>query len=272
MLLFVGNVAAAAAGVRTLETQLDYNRAWPGTLQPATPEADLMRRLYDNVATQRPFASIDIHNNTGLSPHYGCLNRLAAADLHLARLFSRTVVYFEKPLGVQSIAMARLCPAVTVECGAVGAHSATAHAVEFVEACLALSHFPEHAPQATDVDLLRTFAVVKVPPEASISVDGSDADIQLRTDIDHLNFSPLAAGTSFGSVNEQNGITLQVEANIDRGADGTVAEYFSHDGGDIRLIEPAIPAMLTRDINAIRLDCLGYLMHRIDMTGRRIED
>jgi hypothetical protein len=34
-------------------------------------------------------------------------------------LFSRTVVYFQQPFGVQSAALATICPAVAVECGRV---------------------------------------------------------------------------------------------------------------------------------------------------------
>jgi hypothetical protein len=34
----------------------------------------------------------------------------------LARLFSRPVVYFERPVGVQSAALAKICPAVTRPC------------------------------------------------------------------------------------------------------------------------------------------------------------
>ena len=30
------------------------------------------------------FASIDIHNNTGINPHYGVVNRLDHAVLHLS--------------------------------------------------------------------------------------------------------------------------------------------------------------------------------------------
>ncbi len=34
LLLFVGNLEAAKANVRTLPSQTDYNRVWPGTLHP----------------------------------------------------------------------------------------------------------------------------------------------------------------------------------------------------------------------------------------------
>jgi len=265
LLLFVGNVEAAAAGVRTLPGQLDFNRAWPGTLHPDAPEAVLMRQVVDYVAQRQPFASIDIHNNTGVNPHYACLNKLEPAYLHLARLFSRTVVHFEKPAGVQSWAMAEICPAVTVECGKAGDHSATAHAVEFIEACLGLSHFPDHAPVPADFDLLRTFAIVKTPPDASISFDGTEADFRFREDIDHLNFFELEPGSTFGTLGSNGVARLLVEAE----PDAPSPDYFDYADGKIRLTRQTVPAMLTRDVHAVRLDCLCYFMHRIDFDGRR---
>ena len=268
MILFVGNVVAAAAGVRTLDSQLDFNRAWPGTLSPDAPEAKLMRDVVDYVAVREPFASIDIHNNTGLNPHYACLNRLDARYLHLARLFSRTVVFFEQPVGVQSAAMAEICPAVTVECGKPGETSATEHAAQFVEACLALSHFPDQPLPDADFDLLRTFAVVRVPPEISISFDGAPADIRFRTDIDHLNFSEVLPGTPFADVPAGAGVPLEVAP----GTEAPVPDYFAETGGELRLVEPAIPSMLTRDVRAVRLDCLCYLMHRIGLDGKKLPD
>ena len=98
LLLFVGNVEAAKAKVRTLPHQTDYNRTWPGTPHAGAPEALLMQEVVDTVKRHAPFASIDIHNNTGSNPHYACVNSLEQPFLHLARLFSRTVVYFERPL------------------------------------------------------------------------------------------------------------------------------------------------------------------------------
>jgi succinylglutamate desuccinylase len=84
LLLFVGNVAAAAANVRTLPGQADYNRIWPGTPTPDIPEAHMARWVFDYAASRRPFASIDIHNNTGLNLHYACITRLAIYRLGAA--------------------------------------------------------------------------------------------------------------------------------------------------------------------------------------------
>lgn len=267
LILFVGNIAAANAGVRTLAWQRDYNRIWPGTLDDDAPEAQLMRQVIDVVAAARPFASIDIHNNTGHNPHYGCLNSLAEPFLHLARLFSRTVVYFEQPRGVQSAALSRICPAVTVECGRVGGEAGVAHAGDFLAAALSLSHFPEHPVPDGDIDLLQTFAIIRVPEAATFSFDAGMADFRFRADIDRLNFAELEPGTQFGRLGP--GTTRRLAMVPCTGLD-TVEEYFRYDGGEIQLARPAVPAMLTRDANAVRLDCLGYLMHRIGRDGRRI--
>lgn len=268
LIVLLGNLEAAAAGVRTLPGQIDYNRCWPGTPDPATPEARIMREVTEIVAAERPFASIDIHNNTGNNPHYACVNRLDEPFLHLARLFSHTVIYFEKPLGVQSAALAPYCPSITIECGRPGVPAGTAHAAELIEAALALSHFPEHPVPEGDVDILQTFAIVKVPEEASFSFDGTPADMLLRPDLDHLNFSELRPGAVFGRLGGGKRRRLVVAPGAEEGIGGDLGSYFVYEDDEIRLARPAVPAMLTLDPQAVRLDCLGYLMHRIGRDGR----
>ena len=267
LLLFVGNIAAAAQARRTLDNQMDFNRVWPGTEHTDAPEARLMREVMEYVSHRRPFASIDIHNNTGFNPHYGCVNRLSDPFLHLARLFSRTTVFFEEPVGVQSAAAASICPAVTIECGVPGAPSATEHAADFVQSALRLTHFPDHPPHLADIDLYRTFAVVKVPDNLSMSFDQSKADIEFRSDIDHLNFSELEAGALFAAYSGDSHVRL----NVAPATPEPIAAYFNYSDHEITLAQSTIPAMLTKSHRAIRQDCLCYLMHRIDFQGRRLE-
>lgn len=262
--IFIGNVQAAEHGVRTLPHQIDYNRVWPGTERMDCPEAALMRAVYDQVALRQPFASIDLHNNSGINPYYGCVASLASPFLYLARLFSRVVVFIERPLGVQSIAMGKLCPAVTVECGRIGNDEGVVHAAQFIDACLHLSHFPERPIAPQDVDLLHTVAVVKVPPALSISFDNSAADICFRHDLDRLNFSPIAAGTAIATTYANGAARLTVVSG-----DGAElnAPWFHYAGGQICFAQPVIPAMLTRDSAAVRADCLCYLMQPLSLSG-----
>jgi hypothetical protein len=257
--LFIGNVSAAAAGVRHLPGQPDYNRIWPGTEQPHSSEHDLMRQVWDIMAERGVFASIDIHNNTGCNPHYGCVNVIDNRYLHLATLFSRTVVYFVQPKGVQSIAMAELCPAVTLECGKVGERHGIDHAREYLDACLHLSSLPEHPVAPHDIDLFHTVAQVKVPEEVSFGFPPGQAEILLSPDLERYNFRELPRGTAFAQIRTERRPTLDV-----RDEDGRdVAErYFRLEDGEIRLATPIMPSMLTRNEAVIRQDCLCYLMER----------
>ena len=151
--LFIGNVAAAAHGVRRLPGQPDYNRVWPDGEPGHTAEHRLMAAVVQILRQRGVFASIDLHNNTGSNPHYACVNRLDNRFLHLATLFSRTVVYFLRPRGVQSLALAELCPAVTLECGKVGEASGVRHARDLVDAALHLAEIPDHPVAPQDIDL-----------------------------------------------------------------------------------------------------------------------
>lgn len=261
--LFIGNLDAARQGQRRLDGQPDYNRVWPGTPDTDLPEFRMMKQVVDDMAGRGVFASVDVHNNTGLNPHYACVNELADPFLHLATLFSRTVVYFVRPLGVQSAAFARLCPSVTVECGKAGSAGSAEHAASFLEACLNLSEFPAHPVPAQDVDLFHTVATVKVPDALSFGFGGHGLDIDFIPDLDHLNFMELDRGAVFGQT-RPGGQACLLAMNEDGRDVG--AHLFDCSGGRIRLRKPLMPAMLTRDERVIRQDCLCYLMERLHYT------
>jgi hypothetical protein len=252
-------VQAARYDLRRLEHEPDYNRVWPGTEQPDHPLRAMMATVVDEMRARAVFASVDIHNNTGLNPHYACVNRLEPTFLHLARLFSRTVVHFERPLGVQSAAFAPLCPAVTVECGKSGIVENADHAAEFVEACMHLSGIPDHPLSRHDLDLYHTVATVTVPDSVPFCVGPGDAEVCLRADLESLNFRDLDAGCPLARL-EGPGVKLQVWD--DRGRDVS-ASFLRVRNGVLELNRAATPAMLTTNERVIRQDCLGYLMERL---------
>lgn len=259
--LFVGNIGAAREGVRRLEGQLDYNRVWSADANSTAPEHRMMRKVVRIMAQRDVFASIDIHNNTGLNPHYACVNRLDDAFLHLATMFSRIVVYFTEPKGVQSEAFAQLCPAVTLECGKPGGAGGVEHAASYVEGILHLSGFPAHPVAHHDLDLFHTVAVVTIPDEISLSVGGGTADLSLIENIDHYNFRELESGTHLGTV--VPGCISPLHARNEAGKDIS-HEYFEVREGRLLTRRPLMPAMLTRDVQIIRQDCLCYLMERLE--------
>lgn len=259
--VFIGNIEAAREGVRRLEDQPDYNRVWSADADSMLPEHRLMRKVVRIMSQRGVFASIDVHNNTGLNPHYACVNRLDDAFLHLATLFSRIVVYFTEPKGVQSEAFAPLCPSVTLECGKPGGAGGAEHAASFIEAVLHLTAFPSHPVASHDLDLFHTVAIVKVADGVSLGVGDGSAELNLETDIDHFNFRELPPGTRLGVVALHCAMPLVA---VNEAGKDVAAEYFQIKDGALVTRRAAMPAMLTRDTRIIRQDCLCYLMERLE--------
>lgn len=254
--IFIGNVAAARLGVRHLEGQPDYNRVWG---QGNSPEHRMMAAVVETMRRRQVFASIDVHNNTGINPHYACINKLDARFIHMAMLFSRTLVYFITPDGVQSLAMSKVCPAVTIECGKPGQEYGTEHAREFIDAVMHLDHFPSHDPLPQDFDLYHTVAIVKIPEAIEFGFGPQQAPLNFPQDLDHLNFRELKARTPIASVSDAG---IRLHAWSEEGED-LAERYFENNGECIVTRLPVMPSMLTLNQEVIRQDCLCYLMERM---------
>lgn len=228
------------------------------------PEHRMMEAIVRDMQERDVFASVDVHNNTGLNPHYACINVPDHRFFHLATLFSRTVVYFTRPLGVQTLAFSPLCPSVTLECGRVGDEHGIEHAVDYLDACLHLSVHPEHDIAEHDIDLFHTIGIVKVNAATSFGFDGDAHELVFDNDIDHMNFRECAAGTRIGRLCSDSRDVLQVWDNDGR---NIAADVFDVEGGDICFSRTFMPSMLTLDERVIRQDCLCYLMERYSIPG-----
>ena len=258
--ILVGNVKAARYRKRKLQTQPDFNRVWSaGDL----PEHHMMQSILETMQQRGVFASIDIHNNNGINPHYACTNRLDPRYLGLAREFSRMVIYFVRPSGVQSLAFAKHCPAVTLECGQPGDEYGIQLATNFVDKVLNMKFIKPAANIHEDIDLYHTVGVVKIPDDVSISFNNEPADVRFINGIERLNFEEIPANTVLAKVNndiEKPMIVLDEEGN------DIFTDYFCIDADQLKTIASVMPAMLTDKIVFIRQDCFFYLMEKYDIS------
>lgn len=259
--IFLGNTQAAQFNLRHLDNQPDFNRIWPGTTLEPSVEQQWAAEIINIMRERKVFASIDVHNNTGLNPHYACINKLENDFLQLGALFGRLLVYFTHPKGTQSAAFAELCPSVTLECGRPGQRHGTEHAFEFLDSCLHLAELPAHAISKHDIDIYHTVAQVKVADKISFSFSDEMAHLQLDDDLDRLNFTEIAAGTAFGKITDTG---IPVVAKNDSGDDVT-AQFFKNENQQLVVTRPTMPSMLTLDEKVIRQDCLCYLMERVQL-------
>lgn len=257
--IFIGNPEAAAENMRRLERQVDFNRIWPGTHEDFLAEAHMMKNITDIMRDKNVFLSVDIHNNTGRNPHYGCINVLDKRYLALAGLFGNIVVYFTSPKGVQSAAFAELCPAVTLECGRSGQIDGIEHAVNYLETCLNLKQHPTHIPD--HINLFHTVARVTIPDGYSFGFS-DDATINLHPEIEMHNFVELQPGEVLATVEPESSAYLQA---FDESEREIGREFFEYTGNDIAIKKPVMPSMLTKDTTVIRQDCLCYLMEKISI-------
>lgn len=268
--IFVGNVDAAAAGVRYLPHQPDFNRVWPGSEMHETREHALMRCVVATLVERKVAACIDLHNNSGRNPYYACICSLNVEHLRLGALFSPTVLYFQRPKGVQTQAFAQFCPSITCECGAIGDPGGVQAAADLLEQALRLTTI-SNAPyaEATEIrhvgrdrplELFHTIATWRVAPWASLCfAESAQADVVLRPDLDRWNFTQLPAGEVLGAVapNWLNSVEVRDESGR-----LVTEEFFQSDGGKLRLTQSVLPSMLSCSVDAVRKDCVGYFMER----------
>jgi len=263
--ILVGNTQAAQHRLRRLDDQLDFNRCWPGGNYADSDMGKLFQQVFERVRTLAPIAALDFHNNTGLNPHYAAINRIQPEFLRLASRFSATVVYFTMPKGTQSLALSRICPSATLECGQAGDILGTDHCIGFLETCMNLDKIPASPLAADEVNLFHTVATVRVHDDVFFGFGHVPTEVAFRENLDVLNFQELPVGISLGEIN--GGAAQPLLAKDISGTDVT-DEYFRFDRGQIETIRKIMPSMLTLDRRVIQQDCLCYLMERIQFEDR----
>jgi succinylglutamate desuccinylase len=257
MLIFVGNVHAVEAGLRQLAGQSDFNRIWSGS---GTPEHDLAARVISEIRSVAPFAAIDIHNNTGSNPIYGCINKIEPEFVHLASLFSPTIVYFENPDTVISIALSKICPSLTIEAGKPGEAHGIERAFDLVVDALHLQKFRDHGTER-EVAVHKTVGRMVIEAGTRFSFSStSDATLALPPGMERWNFCPKPKGTIWAWITDRPKSPLRV---LGGGDVDITDQYFDLKDGVLRLKRPVTPSMITPDTQIIRSDCLGYLMEPV---------
>lgn len=261
MMIFVGNVKAAEVGARAIDGEPDFNRIWgPGD----TPEHALAAQVLAIARGRGVFASIDVHNNTGRNPVYGCINSLRPQDLHLAAAFAPKGVFYLNPPTTQSIAFSHLGPAITLECGQVGDAEGFAAATALIDHVLSLDELPHTPPKAGDLQLFETVGRVLVNSAAQIAFGPTTgAGLAFRSDLEDLNFQRVEEGAPWATVRAVEA-ALKV---VDEHDNDLTEAFFRQTGPHIALSQSVVPAMITSDTDIIRRDCLCYLMKPLDWTA-----
>lgn len=238
VLLFVGNVEAARAGLRTLPGRVDFNRVWDGGEGGDTPEVAIAEEVVSFAEAAKPRLAIDIHNNTGRNPPYAVLTRTDAPTLTTASAFADLALLATQPKGVQTSRFAKFCPSITIEVGMPNEPASTDRTVAFLRDLLS------GQIAATRLGSFHLFeTVARVTAGAGLAVVPCTQ---------RFNFRTAPAGVMLASSGELSAWT----------SDGSrVDDHFLRvqDGATV-LAKPTAIAMYTADVAAAQSDCLCYLL------------
>lgn len=257
LIIFVGNTLAAEKGLRHLPTQPDFNRIWA---EGEKPENELARKVIAYAKEQNLFANIDIHNNTGMNPYYGCVNKLEPEFIQLASIFSNKIVYFTEPHEVQSNAFASICPSVTIEAGQSGDLEGIDETYNFLEKVLHLEEL-EATFDSDDIGVFHTMARIRIHPETNVDFQNdieSSSDISFIKDLETKNFSYIPAGYHLGYIKNTDLLRVFDDHNND-----VTDKYVKVINNQLITNQMFIPSMFTKDITVMKSDCLGYVMEKL---------
>ncbi len=255
VILFIGNIEAASLGLRQVKGKVDYNRIWK---KGESAENKMAMDVIDYVKELKPFANIDIHNNTGANPFYACINKIENSFLQLASLFSKRVVYFTEPSEVQSMAFSNICPSVTIEAGQSGQDNSVEEVYTFIQNVLKQNSLCLDS-SSKGLTVFHTVARIKIDKFAKVDFhfENGSSDISFISDIESLNFKLISPGTKFAL--ESN----KVFKIVDNNQNDITDIFFRTQDKQLITAQGFIPSMLTKDIDIIKSDCLGYIMEKI---------
>lgn len=256
LIVFIANVRAAEADVRIMPGERDFNRLW--TLKGDGKEFDLARQVCQALRDARPFAVIDLHNNTGANPHYACIHDLNPDSRQLASLFSPRAIITHNPPSMFSNAFADIAPSITAECGQDGEAIGEEAAFRVVLDTLHLDHW--RGAEDQDLSVYEVTGRLEVDPDARVVfTHDTDGDLELPPNLEHWNFFDRPKGSTFA-----RHLSGRPALRVFDDHHGEITDQFlDEQDGRLILKKTVTPVMLTTNERAFRDDCLGYFMREI---------
>jgi len=255
--LFIANIEAAARQQRSIDGQEDFNRCWPGSELADSDTTQMLSEVWHSVTDKPLFAAIDLHNNTGPNPHYGCISDTRHENQYICSLFNHIAMVFERPKGVCSMSFDRICPAATLECGRPGEPLGIAKAYDVIDTLLHLDHFPDRDVLRQDLQLVQTLASLYVDQDSSFGFAEEEDDVLLRfcPGFEQRNFTELQPDEAIARSENPKAIIA-----LDQHGEDITTELIRQENSQLFLNKTLIAAMITADKDIIRKDCLCYLL------------
>lgn len=248
LLLYVGNVQAAAVNQRFLDHQLDFNRIWCGGKRTEHRHAE---QVVEVIRKLEPRFALDIHNNSGLNPAYSVLTHSSYACLTHAREFSSIALLAPSLHSVITRRMNEICPSITIEVGLSGQFDSLDRTLKYLD--YLFNTDLDHVSFPEDLAVYRTVANLRVETEGKPHFPSFP---KLNPALEPLNFDSVPAGTSI-STNLNDDWVVRVYDNNDV---EQTSKYLEQIGKDTYLKNDVIVAMFTQHVESAFQDCVCYFL------------
>ncbi len=252
LLILLGNLSGTKDSMRHLKCQPDFNRIW---IDPPAKYRDRVLHALQYIRGLNPYCLIDLHNNTGSNPPYACISTLDKKSIGLASLFSGSVVYFPKKLGLLIDETAGDFPSVVFECGVSMDPKPIDLAIRFLKQVI-------HQPWSYE-ELHRLGESVK--PQKTVGrfliIGASSKEtigFELASNIESKNFKGFLSGDEFAKGPKVSSIRYVADSGED-----LTSEIFICEGESLRFKKNVYPCMLTTNLDVALSDCIGYLLEEV---------
>ena len=248
MVLYVGNVEAAATNQRLLAQQMDFNRIWCGGNRPEHEHAE---KVVGYLREIKPRFALDIHNNSGLNPHYSVITHATIDCLFHARKFSDIALLAPKPHSVITRRLNELCPSITIEVGLSGEQDSLDRTLEYLD--YVANNDASTIERPNDLSVFRTIASMQIESSGSANFCTFP---DLNADLQRLNFSLVPAGTYLTKTLNDDW-TIKVYDNDDN---DETQRYLDVNHSQVRFQQSVFMAMFTLNKQNAYQDCVCYFL------------
>jgi hypothetical protein len=261
--VLIGNVRAATEdgfyAHRHLDDQEDFNRVW-GVRSLTTDMRRCAADILEHLRSADLGAALDVHNNSGRNPYYSILTELSPAGLRLASMCADTMLLWRLRMHTLMDALATVCPAVTVECGAAHQSEGDAFAAAVVHRFLTTADVAVPAagdpPRPRHVVEVLHRVIVRPDVELSFGPAAGGAGFAVVPALDTYNFGVLPAQHTIGHVDP--GSSMPLAAYDVNGREVADRLFRITPDGAVVLAADVMPIMMTTTVEQTRRDCLFY--------------